>query len=82
MQIMAQITEYFVIKDLHFLASQRINGLEQFQEIALKYKKQVYPQSSKNASEVCWTKDIGGLKKAKETIVEMFGVTQKYGIFF
>lgn len=44
----------------------------------------VFPQASKNAEANCpdWSLEIGGLSEPKRQITEMFGITQKYGLFF
>ena len=48
------------------------------------YKLKAFPQSATCITEAAadWDTEIGGLAEPKEKIEEIFGVAQKYSIFF
>lgn len=58
--------------------------IKEIEEFILDYKKKQFPMSSHDALESApdWNKDIGGLGHVKEVIEEIFGISQKYSIFF
>ena len=99
LQRLAQITEYFLCRDLYALAvfvaqlRQRKDALKmcdaeamfkEVEEFVAEHKQKYFPQCSQDALESApdWDADIGGLNKVKEVIEEIFGISQKYSIFF
>ena len=91
LQQMVNSTEYYRAKDLHSFATwldkASIGYQVEFTEIndwISEYQKQNFPNANTAISESApdWDTEIGGLKVAKEKIEEMFGISQKYSIFF
>lgn len=77
---MAQQTEYFLAKDLYYLWENRDLN---FQNVVQTYKAAIFPESKSSTENApCWTTEIGGLISAKQIVTEMFGITQKYSLFF
>ena len=83
LQKYAQLTEYFLPKDMFQLIKCIIGG-DQIEEFIQSYKSLHFPKGDAAISESApdWEKEIGGLSYAKEKIEEMFGVAQKYSMFF
>lgn len=91
LQQLINSTEYYKSKDLHSFASwldkASIGYRVEFSEIEgwmAEYQKQNFPSANTAIAENApdWDSEIGGLKFAKEKIEEMFGISQKYSIFF
>ncbi len=71
---MAQYTEYFLVKDLFYLWE---NKDQEFFSLVEKYKEVVFPSAQNRADNNFpdWHTEVGGLKDAKQSITEMFGIT-------
>ena len=87
--MMSQSTEYFLAKDLYALKTQLSTASTCEEDFGIEFdaavsmiKEQLGLTSSSSESAPDWDTEIGGLSKAKEKVREMFGVTQKYSIFF
>ena len=60
--------------------------MQLFEEIVTEYKNAVFPESMRQAAAgdnvPDWQTEIGGLADVKEQVEDMFGVTQRYSVFF
>ena len=93
---MSQQTEYFLALDLCYILTEtkKVRGLSTVDEFTNFFRAMVnlrkeatfpFAMRPSNMSEDTapdWTKEIGGLRAAKETIEDMFGITQQFSCFF
>lgn len=58
--------------------------MSQIEDWIKDYKIKAFPQTTTNITESAadWDTEIGGLAEPKEKIEEIFGIAQKYSIFF
>eukprot|EP00347_Sterkiella_histriomuscorum_P013019 403366324 len=98
LQKQAQMTEYFMAKDIALSFRDIIQEMEQqqihavdgqpnyekvFEESITQYKSSCFPQTQSLSDSVPdWEHEIGGLKMVKEQVEEIFGITQRYSLFF
>ena len=73
-------------KDLYNVLKLITDGasFDQIEDFIEKYRKVHFQKGDSSIAESApdWQSEIGGLSYAKEKIDEMFGVAQKYSIFF
>jgi peroxin-1 len=94
MHKLVSLTEYFVMKDFAALAEylaclikKEVRGhglISDLQEWISYYKQRVFPKQKTDITESApdWDTEIGGLIKVKEKVEEIFGLSQKYSVFF
>ena len=73
-----------VVKRLGDQASSLGVSEQEIQSVIEGYRQQVLPAANAAVAEVVpdWQTEIGGLRMIKEQVEEIFGITQRYSLFF